>query len=97
MKKIIISGAITLGVLVICGYSVFAITTTQNNNASIQTQQQYCSLGHQNCNLNHSNSTNNTQYCNLGHENCNLNHNNNYNNSYNGQHHNNGNGCHNTW
>ncbi|EGT4142431.1 hypothetical protein [Clostridium perfringens] len=93
MKKIIISGAITLGILVICGYSAFAITTTQNNTTSIQTQQQYCNLGHPNCNLIHSNHTNNTQYCNLGHENCNLNHNN----GYNGQHHNNGNECHNTW
>ncbi|WP_283697433.1 hypothetical protein [Clostridium perfringens] len=93
MKKIIISGAITLGILGICGYSAFAVTTPQNNNTSIQTQQQYCNLGHLNCNLTHSNDTNNTQYCNLNHENCNLNHNN----GYNGQHHNNGNGCHNAW
>ena len=95
MKKIIITGTITLGILGICGYSAFAVTKTQNNNTSIQTQQQYCNLGHLNCSLTHSNNINN-QYCNLGHENCNLNHNNNHNNGYNGQHHNN-NACHNTW
>lgn len=91
MKKIIITGVITLGILGVYGYSAFAITKTQNNNTSIQNQQQYCNLRHLNCSLTHSNNINN-QYCNLGHENCNLNHNN----GYNGQHHNN-NACHNTW
>lgn len=59
LKKLIITGAITLGVLGICRYSAYAVTTPQNNSTSIQTQQQYCNLVHSNCNLNHNNNHNN--------------------------------------
>lgn len=58
MKKIITAGAITLGILGVFGYTSHATTnkiSNQTNNTTTQTQQ-YCNLGHYNCNLIHDNS-----------------------------------------
>lgn len=84
IKKFVITGAITLGFLSIYGYNSYATTTNkisnqQDNNITMQSQQ-YCNLGHNNCNLNHNiNHNNHNNHSNRQH----------HNNYYNESHHNN--------